>query len=70
MAFFDVYRALQTGVVGGTENPPSNLYTQRMHDVQKYLSLSVRGVVEYAVMVNKKFWDGLPPTSAPASTAR
>ena len=60
MAFSEVYQALQTGVVDGTENPPSNLYTQKMHEVQKYLTLSDHGVIEYAVIVNKKFWDGLP----------
>jgi len=60
MAFSEVYQALQTGVVDGTENPPSNLYTQKMHEVQKYLTLSEHGVVEYAVITNKKFWDGLP----------
>ncbi len=60
MAFSEVYQALQTGVVDGTENPPSNLYTQKMHEVQKYLTLSDHGVVEYAVIANKKFWDGLP----------
>jgi C4-dicarboxylate-binding protein DctP len=60
MAFSDVYQALQTGVVDGTENPPSNLYTQKMNEVQKYLTLSDHGVVEYALIVNKKFWDGLP----------
>jgi C4-dicarboxylate-binding protein DctP len=60
MAFSEVYQALQTGVVDGTENPPSNLYTQKMHEVQKYLTLSDHGVVEYAVIANKKFWEGLP----------
>jgi C4-dicarboxylate-binding protein DctP len=60
MAFSEVYQALQTGVVDGTENPPSNFYTQKMHEVQKYLTLSEHGVIEYAVIVNKKFWDGLP----------
>jgi C4-dicarboxylate-binding protein DctP len=60
MAFSEVYQALQTGVVDGTENPPSNLYTQKMNEVQKYVTLSNHGVVEYAVIVNKKFWDGLP----------
>src|SRR5829696_3095764 len=60
MAFSEVYQALQTGVVDGTENPPSNLYTQKMHEVQKYLTLSEHGVIEYAVIVNTKFWDGLP----------
>ncbi len=61
MAFSEVYQALQTGVVDGTENPPSNLYTQKMHEVQKYLTLSDHGYLGYAVIVNKPFWDGLPP---------
>jgi len=60
MAFSEVYQALQTGVVDGTENPPSNFYTQKMHEVQKYLAMTDHGVIEYAVIVNKKFWDGLP----------
>jgi C4-dicarboxylate-binding protein DctP len=60
MAFSEVYQALQTGVVDGTENPPSNFYTQKMHEVQKYLALTDHGYLGYAVIVNKKFWDGLP----------
>jgi C4-dicarboxylate-binding protein DctP len=60
MAFSEVYQALQTGVVDGTENPPSNLYTQKMHEVQKYVTLSNHGYLGYAVIVNKKFWTGLP----------
>ena len=60
MAFSEVYQALQTGVVNGTENPPSNLYTQKMHEVQKYVTLSDHGYLGYAVIVNKKFWAGLP----------
>jgi C4-dicarboxylate-binding protein DctP len=61
MAFSEVYQALQTGVVDGTENPPSNFYTQKMYEVQKYLALTDHGYLGYAVIVNKKFWDGLPP---------
>jgi C4-dicarboxylate-binding protein DctP len=60
LAFSEVYQALQTGVVDGTENPPSNMYTQKMHEVQKYATLSNHGYLGYAVIVNKKFWDGLP----------
>jgi C4-dicarboxylate-binding protein DctP len=60
MAFSEVYQALQTGVVDGTENPPSNLYTQKMHEVQKYVSVTDHGYLGYAVITNKKFWDGLP----------
>jgi C4-dicarboxylate-binding protein DctP len=61
MAFSEVYQALQTGVVDGTENTPSNIYTQKMHEVQKHLTVSDHGYIGYAVIVNKKFWDGLPP---------
>ena len=61
MAFSEVYQALQTGVVDGTENTPSNIYTQKMHEVQKHLTVSDHGYIGYAVITNKKFWDGLPP---------
>ncbi len=60
LAFSETYQALQTGVVDGTENPPSNLYTQKMHEVQKHLTVTNHGYLGYAVVVNKKFWDGLP----------
>ena len=60
MAFSEVYQALQTGVVDGTENPISNLYTQKMNEVQKYLTITDHGYLGYAVIANKKFWDGLP----------
>ena len=60
MAFSEVYQALQTGVVDGQENTPSNMYTQKMHEVQKYTTLTNHGYIGYVVVVNKKFWDGLP----------
>jgi C4-dicarboxylate-binding protein DctP len=60
MAFSEVYQALQTGVVDGTENPPSNMYTQKMFEVQSNATLSDHGYLGYAVIVNKKFWEGLP----------
>jgi C4-dicarboxylate-binding protein DctP len=60
MAFSEVYQALQTGVVDGTENPHSNLYSQKMNEVQKHVTITDHGFVGYAVVVNKKFWDGLP----------
>jgi C4-dicarboxylate-binding protein DctP len=60
MAFSEVYQALHSGVVDGQENTPSNMYTQKMHEVQKYTTLSNHGYIGYVVVVNKKFWDGLP----------
>ena len=60
MAFGEVYQALQTGVVDGQENTPSNIYTQKFYEVQKYTALTNHGYIGYVVVVNKKFWDGLP----------
>jgi C4-dicarboxylate-binding protein DctP len=59
-ALSDVYQALQTGVVDGQENTWSNIYTQKMHEVQKYATITNHGYIGYIVIVNKKFWDGLP----------
>jgi C4-dicarboxylate-binding protein DctP len=60
MAFSEVYQALQTGVVDGQENTPSNMFTQKFHEVQKDTTLTNHGYIGYVVVVNKKFWDDLP----------
>lgn len=60
MAFSEVYQALQTGVVDGQENTPSNMYTMKFDQVQKYTTLTRHGYIGYVVVANKKFWDGLP----------
>ena len=59
-AFDEVFAALKAGVVDGTENPHSNFFTQRMHEVQSHMLLTEHGYLGYAVITNKKFWDGLP----------
>ncbi|NNM69238.1 MAG: TRAP transporter substrate-binding protein [Gallionella sp.] len=69
MAFSEVYTALQQGVVDGTENPVSNFYTQKMNEVQKHMTISNHGYLGYAVIVNKKFWEGLPADVRSALTA-
>jgi C4-dicarboxylate-binding protein DctP len=60
MAFSELYQALQSGVVDGTEGVPSNFLTQKTYEVQKHTTLSNHGHLAYAVIVNKKFFDGLP----------
>jgi len=60
MAFSELYQALQTGVVDGTEGVASNFYTQKIYEVQKHMTVSNHGHLAYAVIANKKFWDGLP----------
>jgi C4-dicarboxylate-binding protein DctP len=60
MAFSEVYQALQTGVVDGCENTASNYLTQKFHEVQKHITMSYHAHLQYAVIVNQKFWNGLP----------
>src|SRR6476646_2616029 len=61
MAFSEVYQALQTGVVDGCENTASNYLTQKFDEVQKDITVSYHAHLQYAVIVNSKFWNGLPP---------
>jgi C4-dicarboxylate-binding protein DctP len=60
MAFSEVYQALQTGVVDGCENTASNYLTQKFHEVQKHITVGEHAHLQYAVIVNSKFWAGLP----------
>lgn len=60
ISFSEVYQSLQTGVVDGTENPWSNTYSKKFHEVQKYIVDSDHGVLDYMVITNTKWWDGLP----------
>jgi C4-dicarboxylate-binding protein DctP len=60
MAFSEVYQALQVGTVDGQENTWSNIYSQKFHEVQKYITESNHGVIDYMVVANAGFWDKLP----------
>lgn len=60
MSFAEVYQGLQTGVVNGAENPYSNIYSQKMHEVQKHITESDHGLLDYMLITNTKFWNGLP----------
>lgn len=60
MAFAEVYQALQTGSVDGCENPWTNLYSQKFFEVQKFVVESNHGLLDYMVVANSDFWNGLP----------
>jgi C4-dicarboxylate-binding protein DctP len=60
LAFSEVYQALQTGVVDGQENTWSNIYSQKFHEVQATIANTNHGVIDYMVVTNAKWWDGLP----------
>lgn len=60
MAFSELYQALQSGVVDGAQNTASNYTTQKLYEVQTDISTLYHVHLQYAVIVNKRFWDGLP----------
>jgi C4-dicarboxylate-binding protein DctP len=59
LPFSEVYSALQQGVVDAAENPLSNFFTKKFHEVQKELTLSNHGYLGYLVVTNKMFWKSL-----------
>jgi C4-dicarboxylate-binding protein DctP len=60
MGFGATVKALQEGKVDGNENTPSNLYTRKMHELQSHMTVTNHVYLGYALIANKKFWDGLP----------
>ncbi|CCO09340.1 TRAP transporter substrate-binding protein [Desulforamulus hydrothermalis] len=61
LAFAEVYQALQNGTVDGQENTFNNIDTQKYVEVQKYLTVSGHGRLDYVVLTNTKFWQSLTP---------
>ncbi|MBD7979018.1 MULTISPECIES: DctP family TRAP transporter solute-binding subunit [Pseudomonas] len=60
MSFAEIYQGLQTGVVNAQDNPWSNIYSQKYHEVQKYMTESSHAIGNYLLITNTQFWNGLP----------
>jgi C4-dicarboxylate-binding protein DctP len=60
MPFNRVYRGLESGAVDGEENSISNIYSKRLFQVQKYMTISNHGYLGYVVLMNRTFWEKLP----------
>jgi len=60
IAFAEVYQALQSGIVDSQENTFSNIYSHKLHEVQKTIVETNHGILDYMVVVNAKWWNGLP----------
>jgi C4-dicarboxylate-binding protein DctP len=60
LAFSEVYQALQVGTVNAQENTWSNIYSKKFYEVQKDFTESNDRVIDYMVLVNAKWWNGLP----------
>ena len=60
LPFSEVYQALQVGTVNAQANTWSNIYTKKFYEVQKDFTETNNRVVDYIVLVNAKWWKGLP----------
>src|SRR3546814_19582132 len=59
MPFGEVFNALESGAVDGQENPPNLLYSSKMYEVQKYLSLTHHAYTALPVFINKRRFERL-----------
>jgi len=59
MPFSEVFTALEIKAIDGQENPLVHMYANKMQEVQKYISLTNHVYTPVALVVSKKFWDGL-----------
>ncbi|KPV45113.1 DctP family TRAP transporter solute-binding subunit [Alicyclobacillus ferrooxydans] len=61
LPFNQLYSALATHAADGEENSASNIYTQKLYQVQQYMTIANISYLGYAVLMNKQFWAQLPP---------
>lgn len=60
MSFKEVYGALQSGVIDGQANTWSNIYGKKFFEVQDGITETNHGILDYLVVTQVKWWDGLP----------
>ena len=60
MTFGELYLALRQNVVDGQENPLPTIDSGKFFEVQKYLVLTSHILTPRLVVINEKFWQGLP----------
>ncbi|MBA2690313.1 MAG: TRAP transporter substrate-binding protein [Burkholderiales bacterium] len=60
MKFSELFTALQTGVMDGQENPFTQIYSAKLQEVQKYLSLSSHVYTPAYLTVGLRRWNELP----------
>ena len=59
MAFAEVFPALEVKALDGQENPLVHMYSNKMQEVQKFISLTNHVYTPVALVASKKFWDSL-----------
>lgn len=61
MPIGEVYTALQTGTIDGQENPLSIILSQKLYEVQKYISVSEHFYTGTPLLISKTIWDSMSP---------
>lgn len=61
--FSELFSALQTGVFDGQENPLAQIVSARLHEVQKYLSMTGHVYTPTYLVASKRWWDRLEPAA-------
>ena len=61
MSMQEVYSALQMGVVDGQENPVNTIYTAKLYEVQKHITLTGHMTQNLCSIINEKFFQTLSP---------
>ena len=61
MAFSEVFPALEIKALDGQENPLLHMYSNKMQEVQKFISITNHVYTPVALVASKKFWDTLSP---------
>ncbi|MBA3476795.1 MAG: TRAP transporter substrate-binding protein [Lautropia sp.] len=60
MKFSELFTALQTGVMDGQENPLTQIYSAKLHETQKYLSISGHVYTPAYLVAGTRKWERLP----------
>lgn len=68
MAFGEIFTGLQQGTIDGLETPLANAYNQKFYEVAKYIALTHHCLGTQFVLINEKFFNGLPPAYQTAIT--
>lgn len=66
MSFSEVFTALETKALDAQENPLLHMYTNKMYEVQKYITITNHVYSPVALVVSKKFYDSLTPADQAA----
>jgi tripartite ATP-independent transporter DctP family solute receptor len=69
MSFGEVFTSLQQGVIDGQENPTAIIYSSKLYEVQKYLTMWHYSFDPLILCINKKLFESLSPADQKAIRA-